>query len=60
MGSKKKLWIAGITLAICGVVFVRVISQTTNHSSAQVILYFVGITLAFAGLAVIMFAISRH
>jgi hypothetical protein len=42
------------------VVFVRVISQTIDRSSAQVILYFIGITLAFAGLAVIMFAISRR
>jgi drug/metabolite transporter (DMT)-like permease len=60
MSLKKKLWIAGIALAICGVVFTRVVSQTIETPSNRLIIYLIGILLALTGLIVIFFAMSRR
>lgn len=60
MSLKRKLWLVGIALAICGVVFTRVMSQTIDQPSIQLIIYLIGICLALTGLIVIFFAMSRR
>jgi FtsH-binding integral membrane protein len=60
MTAKRKFWLAGLTLAIIGVVLARVVSSYFEHPVIKVALYGVGIILAFSGIGLIMFGIRKN
>ena len=60
MSTKIKFWVAGIFLAIIGLVLARIISPTyTENSIAQLATFLSGVVLAMAGLGIIMLGIRK-
>jgi hypothetical protein len=57
---KLRYWIAGIVTAGIGLVLVRVISPHVTQSMVKLAVYFAGVTLALAGLVIIVLGISRR
>lgn len=55
MSTKLKSWIAGIALAIIGIVIAKVLASMFEPSWLQLAMYFVGVILAIAGLGVILY-----
>jgi hypothetical protein len=55
-----KYWIAGVVTAGVGLVLVRLISPQITQSMVKLAVYFAGVTLALAGLVIIVFGISRR
>ncbi|MDP2916457.1 MAG: hypothetical protein Q8O16_00845 [Dehalococcoidia bacterium] len=59
MSKKLKLWVAGIALAIIGIVLARVIAATIESLWLQLVMYFLGVILSIAGLGVILYGIRK-
>jgi hypothetical protein len=60
MSTKVKFWTLGVLLAAIGLILVRVVSgQYTDEPAIQLVVYFVGVALALAGLVIILAGI-RH
>ncbi len=54
MSAKSKHWFIGIVLAIIGIVLVRVVSGMYEAVVPKMVIYVIGIVIAFAGLVIIM------
>ena len=54
MNAKKKFWLAGLVLVVVGVMLARVLPGLYEQSEIKLAVYILGITLALAGLGVIM------
>jgi VIT1/CCC1 family predicted Fe2+/Mn2+ transporter len=59
MSAKKKFWLAGLALAIIGVLLARVISRHYDQAAFQLVMFAVGTLLALAGLGLIMLGIRK-
>ena len=59
MSAKRRFWLAGLVLAGIGVVLARVASQQFDQAVPRLATYGLGTLLAFAGLGVIMYGISK-
>lgn len=60
MSIKVKLWAGGLLLAIIGIVLARVISNRyAGETLVQLGVYFAGVTLALAGLVIIVAGIRK-
>ena len=54
MSTKKKFWLAGLVLVVVGVVLAKVLPGLYEQGEIKLAVYILGITLALAGLGVIM------
>ena len=60
MKSIRAHWVVGIILAAVGVILARVVSgRFADQAGIQLALFFGGVTLALAGLGVILFGMRR-
>ncbi|MDD5082154.1 MAG: hypothetical protein PHU08_02150 [Dehalococcoidales bacterium] len=59
MSASRKFWIIGLALAGTGVVLVRLVSPALDEAVPRLVVYFLGITVALAGLGVIMYGIRK-
>lgn len=60
MTIKNKFWLAGLLLAALGVAIARLVSPYFTQPVAVLVLYGVGILLAFAGLGLIMYGMKKN
>ncbi len=60
MSTKIKYWIAGIAVAIVGLVLARVISPMyPNQAIVQLSIFLVGVIIAMAGLGIILVGMRK-
>ncbi len=59
MDAQKRFWITGLVLATIGVVLVRVVSNQYDQAALRLAISGLGISLAMAGVVLIMFGIRR-
>jgi len=61
MNTINKHWIAGLALAAAGIVTARVISPRFDTDPViQMVIFIIGVTLALAGMVVIMMGMRKH
>jgi hypothetical protein len=56
---KDRFWIAGLACAAVGMVLFKVVARMFSQPVFTVVVFLVGVTLALAGLVIIMFGISN-
>jgi hypothetical protein len=60
MNAKRKSWVVGLALAGTGVALARLVSQQFDEPGIKLATYITGTILAFAGLGIIMYSISKR